>query len=194
MQARHAGSQAITRTLDQACLNGVLAAWPCSHGEIGLHPGIMARELERPYAGRCCACRAQNPTAFAADMRRMAQLLVSRASAVSAAVRPAAAAGRPAAAAQLAAQRMSVRTLAPFPAQPAGPQVSGMFQLRAVASDASPAIADVLREEVTYEKENYQQPEARLWRARALLESTCIDAPGARQRAAPWQATTCCTK
>lgn len=121
--------------------------------------------------GPCC--RLPRPTARPAPiyacyscctaMRRMAQLLASRVSALSAAAtRPSAMVlGRPAAPAPVLAQRASLRTLAPFLGAPVRPQAPGLLQIRAITEEASPVLADVLREEVKYEQENYKQPEAR---------------------------------
>lgn len=93
-------------------------------------------------------------------MRKMAQFIASRASALSAAVRPAAV-GRPAAAAPFVTQRASLRTLAPFMGAPARPILPVFSQIRAMTEEASPVLVDVLREEVKYEKENYTQPQVR---------------------------------
>ena len=96
-------------------------------------------------------------------MRRMAQLLASRVSALSAAaMRPSAMVlGRPAAPAPVLAQRASLRTLAPFLGAPVRPHAPGLSQIRTMTEEASPVLADVLREEVKYEQENYKQPEVR---------------------------------
>lgn len=96
-------------------------------------------------------------------MRRMAQLIASRVSALSAAaMRPSAVAlGCSAAPAPVLAQRASLRTLAPFLGAPVRPHAPGLSQIRAMTEEASPVLADVLREEVKYEQDNYKQPEAR---------------------------------
>ena len=114
-------------------------------------------------------------------MRRMAQLLASRVSALSAAaVRPSVTAlGHSLAPAPVLAQRASLRTLAPFLNGPARPHAPGLSQIRAMTEEASPVLADVLREEVKYEQENYKQPEARslpllqCWHAALTSKCAC---------------------
>lgn len=106
-------------------------------------------------------------------MRKMAQFIASRASALSAAVRPAAV-GRPAAAAPFVTQRASLRTLAPFMGAPARPIMPVFSQIRAMTEEASPVLVDVLREEVKYEKENYTQPQVRKWPALVLCATLSL--------------------
>ena len=69
--------------------------------------------------------------------------------------------GRPAAPAPVLAQRASLWTLAPFLGAPVRPHAPGLSQIRTMTEEASPVLADVLREEVKYEQESYKQPEAR---------------------------------